>query len=177
MDEFFKELNIDKNRITHEFLAWNLKMTATTALLCSFSIAPYIYLNQGTNNLKKPTWVFPVLRATGGFITATLIQLLIQRRITTLSDQYLKRDQMPNRNDPKAAAEPADTQLFNTLANDIEAAVEPGDTKKLQMETDANLGVTAMCVYPFNDGCTHMAVTVPPPYRFPSICCGIYWMF
>ena len=95
MDEFFKELNIDKNRITHEFLAWNLKMTATTALLCSFSIAPYIYLNQGTNNLKKPTWVFPVLRATGGFITATLIQLLIQRRITTLSDQYLKRDQVP----------------------------------------------------------------------------------
>ena len=79
-------------------------------------MAPYIYLNLGTNNLKKSTtWVFLVLRATGGFITATLIQLLIQRRITTLSDQYLvKRDQLPN--------------------PDVEATVEHGDTKKYQMD-------------------------------------------
>ena len=91
-------------------------MMAMTALLCAFSTAPYIYLNLGPNNLKKSTtWVFPVLRATGGFITATLIQLLIQRRITTLSDQYLvKRDLLPNR--------------------DVEAAVK---TKKYQ--TDAHI--------------------------------------
>ena len=105
MDELIKELNIDKNRISgvsHKSAAWNVKMMATTALLCAFSIAPYIYLNRGANNLKKSTtWVFLVLRATGGFITATLIQLLIQQRITTLSDQYfVKRDQLsvPNTN-------------------------------------------------------------------------------
>ena len=115
MDELIKELNIDKNRIigvSHKSATWNVKMIATTALLCSFSIAPYIYLNMGPNNLtKSTTWVFPILRATGGFITATLIQLLIQRRITTLSDRYLvKRDQLRN--------------------TDVEAA---GNTKKYQM--------------------------------------------
>ena len=120
MDEMIKELNIDKNRITglsHKSAAWNVKMMATTAHLCVFSIAPYIYLNRGASNLEKSTtWVFPVLRATGGFITATLIQLLIQRRITTLSNQYLvKRDQPPN--------------------TDVEAAVELGNKKERQMDT------------------------------------------
>ena len=85
-------------------------MIATTALLCAFSIAPYIYINLVANNLdlKMGTiWVFLILRSTGGFITATLIQLLIQQRITTLSDQYLaKRDQIPvvNGGDVEAAA-------------------------------------------------------------------------
>ena len=82
IEELVKELNIDENRITgvsHKSAAWNVKMVATTALLCAFGIAPYIYLNLGVNNLKKSTtWAFPILRATGGFITATLIQLLIQ---------------------------------------------------------------------------------------------------
>jgi hypothetical protein len=117
MDELIKELNIDKNRITgvsHKSAAWNVKMMATAALLCAFSITPYIFLNMGANRLEKSTtWIFPVLRASGGFITTTLIQLLIQRRITTLSDQYLvKRDQLPN--------------------TDVEAAV--GNTKKHQMD-------------------------------------------
>ena len=121
MDELIKELNIDKNRITgvsHKSAAWNAKMMATTALLCAFSITPYIYLNLGTSSLEKSTtWVFPVLRATGGFITATLIQLLIQRRITTLSNLYLvRRDQLPN-------------------ADDVEAAAAFGKTKKHQMDT------------------------------------------
>ena len=62
MDDLIKELNIDKNRITgvsHKFTSWNVKMMATTALLCTFSIAPYIYLNLGANHLNKSTtWVF-----------------------------------------------------------------------------------------------------------------------
>ena len=108
IDVLIKELNIDRNRIigvSHKSAAWNIKMIATTALLCTISIAPYIYLNLAPNSLNTSTrWLFPVLRATGGFITATLIQLLIQRRITTLSDQYLvKRDQLRN-SDVEAAA-------------------------------------------------------------------------
>ncbi|KAF8810444.1 hypothetical protein BYT27DRAFT_7336680, partial [Phlegmacium glaucopus] len=114
MDELIKELNIDKNRITgvsHKSAAWNVKMMATTAFLCAFSIAPYIYVNLGTatNNLKESTrWVFPVLRATGGFITATLIQLLIQRQIIILSEQYLvklKNGDQASNTDIEAAVE------------------------------------------------------------------------
>ena len=119
MDELIKELNIDKSRITgvsHRSTAWNVKMIATTALLCTFSIAPYIYLNLGANSLdKSTTWVFPVLRSTGGFITATLIQLLIQRRIATLSNDHLeylvnRRDQQPGPNTDIEAVEPSDTK-------------------------------------------------------------------
>ena len=113
IDALIDELNIDRNRITgvsHESVNWNIKMMAMTALLCALSIAPYIYINLRANNLdlKRGTiWVFPILRSTGGFLTATLIQLLIQRRITTISDQYLvKRDQMPvvNGDDVEVAA-------------------------------------------------------------------------
>src|ERR1700728_1478915 len=105
LDELIKELNIDKSRITgvsHKSAAWNIKMMAMTALLSAFSITPYIYLNLGTTNLNTTTelaWVFPVLRATGGFITATLIQLLIQQRITTLSHNHLVNRVLPPNSD------------------------------------------------------------------------------
>ena len=120
IDALIDELNIDKNRITgvsYKSAAWNVKMMATTALLYAVSITPYIYITQVANNLdlKRSTiWVFPILRSTGGFITAVLIQLLIQRPITTISDQYLvKRDQLP------------------VGDGDVEAAVEK---KKYQMD-------------------------------------------
>jgi hypothetical protein len=117
IDELIEELNIDRNRIagvSHKSAAWNAKMMATTALLCAFSIAPYIFLNLGVNYLEKRTrWLFPVLRATGGFITTTLIQLLIQRRITTLSDQYLvKRDHLRNK-------DIGDTKKYQMIARRI----------------------------------------------------------
>ena len=72
--------------VSYKSVAWDEKTMATTALWCVFSIAPYIYLNLSANSLTKGTaWVFLILRATGGFITATLIQLLIQQRIITHS--------------------------------------------------------------------------------------------
>ena len=122
IDELIDELNIDKNRITgisHKTFGWNIKMMATTAVLCALSITPYIYINLLANklDLKRGTiWVFPILRSTGGFITAILVQLLIQRRITTISDEYLvKRDQLP------------------VGDGDVEAAA--GVEKKYQMDT------------------------------------------
>ena len=101
MDELIKELNrdIDKNRISsvsHKSAAWNVKMIATTALLCPLGITPYIYLNRVANNLTKLQHGYSRLRATGDFMTAVFIQLLIQRRIITLSDKYIKRDQQCN---------------------------------------------------------------------------------
>ena len=113
IDAMIDELNIDRNRVTgvsHKSVGWNFRMMAMTALLCALSIAPYIYINLRANKLdlrRGTIWVFPILRSTGGFITAALIQLLIQRRITTISDQYLsKRDQIPvvNGDDVEAAA-------------------------------------------------------------------------
>ena len=112
IDELIEELNVDKKRIigvTHKSASWNIAMMATTAFLCAFSIAPYIYINLVATNLtlrRGTIWVFPILRSTGGFITAVLIQLLIQRRITSISDEYLvKRDQLPVGNgDVEAAA-------------------------------------------------------------------------
>ena len=101
IDKLIEELNIDKKRLIgvstgHKSVAWNSWMIITTAFLCTCSITPYIFLNLHGNKLKLiTTWVFPALRAAGGFLTATLIQLLIQRRITILSNQYiqdLKRD-------------------------------------------------------------------------------------
>ena len=93
IEKLIKERNIDKNRIagvSHKSTVWNVKMVTMTAILCVFSIAPYILLNLSPNLLDKSTrWIFPVLRATGGFITVTFIQLLLQRRITTLSEKYL----------------------------------------------------------------------------------------
>ena len=96
--------------VSHKSAAWNVKMTAMIAILCAFSITPFIYLNQGATYLKKSTtWVFPVLRATN----PPAIQLLIQRRITTISHYLVKRDQLPNLG--------------------VEVAVEPCDGKKYQM--------------------------------------------
>ena len=126
IDALIDELNIDRNRITgvsHKSFVWNIKMMAMTAFLCVLSIAPYIYINLRPNNLdlKRGTiWAFPILRSTGGFITATLIQLLIQRRITALSDEYLvKRDQL------------------RVGDGDVEAAagVDAVEKKKYQMDT------------------------------------------
>ena len=77
------------------------------------AFVPYICLNRGANKFEKSTRIFPVLRATGGFISATLIQLLIQRQINTLSDRYLQVVEGDQRN------------------TDVEGAVE---TKKHQMD-------------------------------------------
>ena len=114
--KLIKELNIDESRITgvsHKSAAWNVKMIAATALLCAVSIAPYIYLNQLPNDLTNSTiWVFPVLRATGGFMTTTLIQLLIQQRIATLFNQYLvKQDQQPNKDVEAAVTKKHPSQM------------------------------------------------------------------
>ena len=123
IDALIEELSIDKNRVTgvsHKSVGWNIKVMVTTALLCAISIVPYIHINLGVNKLalKQGTiWVFPILRSTGGFITATLIQLLIQRRITNISDEYLvKRDQPPVGNGDVEAAAGVEKKKYQTDA-------------------------------------------------------------
>ncbi|KAF8992797.1 hypothetical protein BDQ17DRAFT_190711 [Cyathus striatus] len=70
---------------------WNLRMILITALCCFLSILPYIYLNiEGNDEINMSArWMFPATRALGGFLTASMIQLVIQNRFLTISQHWL----------------------------------------------------------------------------------------
>ena len=112
LDELLKELHVDKNKIEDVRQAttkWNSLMIAHTALFCVLSVIPYIYLNlrAGSGLSHGTRWTFPSVRAIGGFLTATMMQLIIQRRITTLSRQWLsKRDNSQTNNGSGLVAKP-----------------------------------------------------------------------
>ena len=89
LDELLEDLHVDKTKITsvrHNSKRWNIDMMVSTALCCLLSMIPYVYLNlRGGSSLSHGIrWTFPTVRAVGGFLTATMMQLIIQRRITTL---------------------------------------------------------------------------------------------
>ena len=103
LDGLVEELHVDKTKITgvtHKTAKWNLLMILYTALFCVLSMIPYIYLNlRGESSLSHRTrWTFPAVRALGGFLTATMMQLIIQRRITTLCRQWLSKRDIGNTN-------------------------------------------------------------------------------
>jgi hypothetical protein len=79
LDELLEDLHVD--------------MMAYTGFCCLLSVIPYIYLNlRGGSSLSHVTrWTFPAVRAVGGFLTATMMQLVIQRRITTLYRRWLSK--------------------------------------------------------------------------------------
>jgi hypothetical protein len=85
LDPLLDELHIEKadNIVvaTHCFW-WNFKLICLTAAACVVSLAPYIYLNiRGGSNLRLSVrWAFPIVKAIGGFLTATILQIIIQRR-------------------------------------------------------------------------------------------------
>ena len=94
LDELLEDLHVDKTKITgvrHNSKRWNVDMMVFTALCCLLSVIPYIYLNlRGRSTLSHGTrWTFPAVRSVGGFLTATMMQLVIQRRIITLCRQWL----------------------------------------------------------------------------------------
>ncbi|KAF5343865.1 hypothetical protein D9758_015882 [Tetrapyrgos nigripes] len=70
---------------------WNIFMIAFTAVSCLISIVPYIYLN--TNNHLPPFthWAFPVTRALGGFLCATMIPLIIEIRLRVIVEEQLRK--------------------------------------------------------------------------------------
>ena len=105
-DKLLKELHVDKTIITgvrHKSTEWNIRMVVHTACFCFLSLIPYIYLNlRGGSSLSHQIrWTFPAVRAIGGFLTATMMQL-IQQRITTLARQWqsLRRDNDPTNYTP-----------------------------------------------------------------------------
>jgi hypothetical protein len=92
LEELMKELHIDKSRVSvsHKCTRWNMTMILLTALLSSLSMIPYLHINRGGSNLSHfSQWTFPILRATGGFLTATMMTLVLQRRISRLTASRL----------------------------------------------------------------------------------------
>jgi hypothetical protein len=61
-------------------------MVLLTVFLSSLSMIPYIHTNLGGSNLTHfSQWTFPILRAVGGFLTASMMQIVIERRIGRLT--------------------------------------------------------------------------------------------
>ena len=110
LDKMHKELFFNKTKINHvspNTKQWNFLTIVCTAVLCSLGMTPYIYLNTMAESNLPPSsrWIFPALRVTGGFLTATFIQFIIQRRIIILTNQWLDRQRGgPNQDAEKAIA-------------------------------------------------------------------------
>ena len=105
LNELLEDLHVDKTKITgisHNSKRWNVDMMVYTALFCILSVIPYIHLNlRGESSLSHGTrWTFPAVRAVGGFLTATMMQLIIQRRITTLCRRWLSKHDHGKAGDP-----------------------------------------------------------------------------
>jgi hypothetical protein len=67
-------------------------MILLTAFLSSLSIIPYIHINrEGSNLTHFSQWTFPILRAVGGFLTASTMQIVIERRIARLTASHLTK--------------------------------------------------------------------------------------
>jgi hypothetical protein len=110
LDTLLEELHLDETRIvdvSHKTKAWNVVMIALTGLLSSVSIVPYIYLNtRAESSLSRfVRWSFPVLRAVGGFLTSTTMQLTLQRRITTITKNWMS-ERRRKRNEDTAQSSP-----------------------------------------------------------------------
>jgi hypothetical protein len=96
LDKLVEELHIDKTQIedvVHKTTRWNATMIVLSAAMCILSVVPYIFLNVkgGSSLLQGTRWTFPSLRAAGGFLTTTITQVIIQRRITILTQRWISQ--------------------------------------------------------------------------------------
>ena len=96
LDELLEDLHVDKTQITglrHNGKRWNVNMMVYTAFCCLLSMIPYITsISEGGSGLSHSVrWTCPTVRAVGGLLTATMMQLIIQRRITTLCRRWLSK--------------------------------------------------------------------------------------
>ncbi len=76
-------------KLTSNCGSWNFYMFLSTAFFCFLALTPYIHLNiqASKEHAKLPVsirWLLPSFRVFGGFLTATMIQIVIQRRLVTI---------------------------------------------------------------------------------------------
>ena len=106
LESFLKDLHLDPTTtnlsVSCKPFWWNIKMVFLTAGLSAISAFPYVYLNlrSGSNISNIARWIYPAIRAAGGFLTATMIQLLIQRRLLILAKSYLAIQKLDSRYKP-----------------------------------------------------------------------------
>jgi hypothetical protein len=116
LDYLLKDLHIDKKDITVSYacIEWNAKMILHTAIFCFLGTVPYIYLNVNADSPLRPLtrWSFPVIRALGGFLTATMTQLVIQRRIAALVHKCLleRRNEKTHHTTAEVSQHPFNTE-------------------------------------------------------------------
>ena len=133
LDELVKELHIDKSRVTvsHKCTRWNVTMILLTALLSSLSMIPYIHINLGGSNLTHfSQWTFPILRAVGGFLTASMMQIVIERRIARLTASHLAKSNKSETLDNAGGSPgeiPGQTSNANHLPVVDDARASPGE--------------------------------------------------
>jgi hypothetical protein len=94
LDKLVEELHLDMTQIegvVQKTTRWNLTMMLLSAVMCTLGVVPYLFLNvKGGSSLHHGTrWTFPSLRAAGGFLTTTITQVIIQRRITILARRWI----------------------------------------------------------------------------------------
>jgi hypothetical protein len=105
LDELLEDLHVDKTKITgisHNIKRWNVDMMVYAGFCCLLSLIPYVHLNlRGGSSLSHVTrWTFPTVRSVGGFLTATMTQLIIQRRIMMLCRRWLSKHNHGKNCDP-----------------------------------------------------------------------------
>jgi hypothetical protein len=103
LDRLVEELHLDKTQIedvVYKTARWNVTMMVLSAAMCVLSVVPYIFLDvKGGSSLPYGTrWTFPSLRAAGGFLTTTITQVIIQRRITILAQRWISQHCAPVQN-------------------------------------------------------------------------------
>ncbi|KAF8064863.1 hypothetical protein FPV67DRAFT_158337 [Lyophyllum atratum] len=89
LDSLLEALHIDdveRLAVVTSCSKWNVKMFLLTAVFSIIGLAPYIHLNlDKRHNLPlKTRLVFSITRVVGGFLTATSLQILIERRLVAL---------------------------------------------------------------------------------------------
>jgi len=139
VDSLLKELHIDSTKkveVATKCLKWNITMILCTAIACMLSITPYIHLNIHEKNRLNQTarWIFPALRAFGGFLTATMIQLVIQSRITTLTRNRLATRRGSDKTSPSEIGSHGKQSSSPAVEKDLGAkgnldSPEPGPSK------------------------------------------------
>ncbi|RDB27922.1 hypothetical protein Hypma_002231 [Hypsizygus marmoreus] len=82
--------DIERLSVSSSCETWNVKMVILTAVFSILSLTPYIHLCLNKNSLPRLIcWALPAVRALGGFLTATSLQFLTQRRILVILKKRL----------------------------------------------------------------------------------------
>ncbi|KAG6816679.1 hypothetical protein H0H87_003930 [Tephrocybe sp. NHM501043] len=93
--------DLHRLKIVATSAGWNVKLVLFTALSSMVGITPYIFLNLRAGHHLSPAlrWIFPAIRVVGGFLAATTIQFIIERRLLAILQHRLVFHALMNGNE------------------------------------------------------------------------------